>query len=146
MSAKIGLNGKLYYSATLMGATPVWVLVPNCRDLSLKMEIGEADVSTRASLYKMYLAAMIDVAVEFEMVWDNADAGQVAIRTAALAGTPLAFAVMDNLIATSGAQGLQADMILTGFSREEPLEDGMTVPISLKPAYSSTPPAWVTVT
>lgn len=142
--AKIGLNGKLHYSATLMGATPVWTLFNNVRDLTLAMEAGEADVATRASRFKMYLEALIDASVDWESVWDGSDTTLTALRAAFLAGTPVALAIMDDLVATSGAQGLQADFIITKFGRNEPLADGMMVPISAKPAYSTTPPAWVT--
>lgn len=142
--AKIGLNGKLHYSATLMGAIPVWTLFSNVRDLTLSLEAGEADVSTRASRFKMFLESLIDATVEWESVWDPSDTTLTALRTAFLAGNAVALAIMDDLVATSGAQGLQADFIITQFGRNEPLADGMMVPITAKPAYSTTPPAWAT--
>lgn len=35
--------------------------------------------------------------------------------------------------------------MVTSFSRNEPLEEAITVSVTVKPTYSVTPPAWVVV-
>ena len=52
---------------------------------------------------------------------------------------------MDGNIATVGSQGLQADFAITNFSRNEPLEEALTVSVTAKPTYSTVAPAWVTI-
>ena len=146
MGKKLGKDAKLYYSATLMGDTPSFVEMTNVKDVTLNLEKGESDVSTRGNNgWRAIAATLKDGSVEFQMVWDTADAGFTAIQTAYFGDTPLAFAIMDGDIDTAGSQGLQADFEVTNFTRNEPLEEALTVNVTIKPAYSDTPPTWVTV-
>jgi hypothetical protein len=39
--------------------------------------------------------------------------------------------------------GLYAHWMITGFTRNEPLEDVITVSVTAKPTYSTNPPLWV---
>ena len=77
------------------------------------------------------------------MLWDTADANFTAIKDAFFNGTSVEFAVMDGDIATAGSQGLRASMAITGFSRNEPLEEAMSVSVTAKPTYSANPPEWM---
>jgi len=83
--------------------------------------------------------------IEFEMVWDTADAGFTASKNAYFDNTIIGLAVMDGPIATSGSQGLWADCMITDFSRDEPLEDAISVKVTAKPTYSANAPIWKTV-
>ena len=51
----------------------------------------------------------------------------------------------DGDIATAGSQGLRATCAVTNFSRNEALEEAITVSVTVKPTYSVTPPAWIIV-
>ena len=64
------------------------------------------------------------------MLWDTADANFTAIKDAFFNGTSVEFAVMDGDIATAGSQGLRASMAITAFSRNEPLEEAMSVSVT----------------
>lgn len=144
MGAKLGLEAKLYHNAADFSGT--WAELKNVKDLTLNIEAGEADATTRGNNgWKAILAALKDASIEFEMVWDTSDAGFTAIRTAFFAGTPLGMAIMDGDMATIGSQGLQAAMAITNFSRNEPLEEAITVSVTAKPSYSATPPQWLVV-
>jgi hypothetical protein len=58
------------------------------------------------------------------------------------------FAVMDGLITgagSSGSQGLRATFRIASFSRNEALEEAITVSVTAKPTYSANPPSWMTV-
>lgn len=68
-----------------------------------------------------------------------------AIRDAFLNRTGIEFAVMDGDIATAGSQGLRALCAVTNFSRNEALEEAITVSVTVKPTYSTTAPARMTV-
>jgi hypothetical protein len=36
--------------------------------------------------------------------------------------------------------------MITSFSRNEPLEEGITVNVTAKPTYAANPPTWMTIT
>ncbi len=145
MAVKLGMNGKLYRNTATYEA-PTWVEVTNVKDLTLSLETGEADVTTRANGgWKASKATLKDGSVEFDMVWDTEDAGFTAVQGAFFANAALEFAVMDGDIATAGSQGLRASFSVTKFDRKEPLEEAMTVSVTIKPTYAAHAPEWMTV-
>jgi Phage tail tube protein len=145
MAVKLGLDAKLYRN-TGTHAAPAWNEVKNVKDVTLSLEAGEADVTTRANAgWRATVATLKDGSVEFEMVWDTADDDFTAIRDAFLNHTALEFAVMDGDIATAGSQGLRAACAVTNFSRNEALEEAITVGVTVKPTFSANPPVWMTV-
>ena len=48
MGIKLGLDAKLYRNTSVY-ATPTWDEITNIRDLTLNLEAGEADVTTRGN-------------------------------------------------------------------------------------------------
>ncbi|MGE4157705.1 MAG: phage tail tube protein [Planctomycetota bacterium] len=145
MSIKLGMEGKLYFDPSGVGGS-TWTEMPNAKDVTLNLEKGEADVTTRANQgWRATIGTLRDASVEFEMIWDTADAGFAAIKDAFLNGTPIGLAIMDGGIALAGSQGLQANFSITNFSRSEPLEESMSVSVTAKPTYSTLAPAWVVV-
>lgn len=145
MAAKPGMQAKLYRN-TGTYAAPTWALVPNVKDLTLNLEKGQADVTTRANNgWKASIGTLKDGGIEFEMVWDTEDEGFTAIRDAYLNDAALELAVMDGDITVAGSQGLRASFVVTNFSRKEPLEEGISVSVTLKVAYSDNAPEWLTV-
>lgn len=146
MSVKLGLDAKMFRN-TGTYATPVWNEIKNVRDVTLSLETGEADATTRGNNgWRATVATLKDGSVEFDMVWDAADDDFTALRDAFLNKTALDMAVMDGDIATSGSQGLRASFMITNFSRNEPLEEAITASVTVKPTYSANPPEWMTVT
>ena len=143
----VGVDAKLYLDASGVGGSS-WVLIPNARDVGVPMDAEEADTTTRGDDgWKTYLQGLRDAGIEFEMLQDALDTtGLQVIRDAYLNGTVLGMAVMDQAIATIGAQGLQADMIVTGFSPSQPLSGSAVVAVAMKPAKTANKPAWATVT
>jgi hypothetical protein len=148
MPAKLGLDAKLYRNSGTY-ATPGWDVIGNVRDLTLNLETGEADVSTRGNNgWRATVGTLKDASLEFEMVWDTADADFTSIRDAFLNNTTIEFAIMDGLISgvgSSGSQGLRALFRIASFSRNEALEEAITVSVTAKPTYSINPPAWMTI-
>jgi len=137
MSAKLGMEAKLYRN-TGSYESPVWAEIENVKDLALNLEAGEADVTTRANDgWRATIATLKDASVEFGMV--------SAIQDAYFDGTSIEFAVMDGRIETEGSEGLRATMAVTGFSRDEPLEEAITVTVTIKPTYADNPPEWYVV-
>ncbi len=137
MGIRLGMEAKLYYG-------PAGVLAPteltNVKDVTLNLEKGEADVTTRANQgWRAMVGTLKEGAVEFEMVWDTADAGFQAIKNAYFNNTPVALAILDG----PGGSGLDADFSITNFSRSEPLEEAITVSVTAKVTYSTRAPAWI---
>ncbi len=146
MSVKLGLDAKLYFCAAGIGGTPTWTELTNVKNVTLSLQKGEADVTTRANNgWKATAGTLKEGSIEFEMVWDTEDAGFTAIKDAYFNNTLIGLAVMDGGITTAGSQGLWADCSITDFSRDEPLEDAISVKVTAKPTYSANAPEWKTI-
>jgi|DewCreStandDraft_4_1066084.scaffolds.fasta_scaffold241227_1 hypothetical protein len=145
MSVRLGLDAKLYRNTGTHPA-PAWNEIENVKDVTLNLEAGEADVTTRGNAgWRATVATLKDGSIEFMMVWDTEDDDFTALRDAFLNHTSIEFAVMDGDIETAGSQGLRAACAVTNFSRNEPLEEAITVSVTVKPTYSENPPEWMTV-
>ena len=146
MSIKLGMEAKLYYCAAGIGGTPTWTELANVKNVTLGLQKGEADVTTRANNgWKASVGTLKEGNIEFEMVWDTEDAGFEAVSAAYFGDTAIGIAAMDGDITEAGRQGLWADMAVIDFSREEPLEEALSVKVTLRPTYSANPPQWKTV-
>ena len=142
MAIRVGLEGVLSRGASGTAVASL-TAVTNVKDLTLSMEKGEADTSTRAAGgWRTTLGTLKSATLEFGMNFDVADADVDAFQAAFLNNTIIALAVLD---AATG-EGLIADWTVTGFTIEQPLEDTQTVSVTCKPAYVSRNPAWHTPT
>ena len=129
---KLGMNAKAYYGAE-GAALAILTELTNVKDLTLSLEKGEADVTTRAnSGWRATAGTLKEASVEFGMVWKPSDAGFQAIRNAFLNGTPVRLAILDGAKDAVGTEGLVGDFEITNFSREEPLEEAINVPVTAK--------------
>ena len=145
MGIRLGMQGKLYRN-TGTYAVPVWSELSNVKDVTLNLETGDADVTTRNNGgWKASIATLKEASIEFELVWDTSDAGFTAIQNAFFTNGSVELAVMDGDIATAGSQGLRATMIIMNFSREEPLEEAMKASVTCKPTYAANAPQWLVV-
>ena len=143
MGAKTGLEAKLYYKVGgVAHETNPWLEMKNVRDNTLNLEKGEADVTTRGnSGWRATVGTLKDGSIEFEMVWDPADAAFAALQNAYLNDEVIGLAILDE--AKETGTGLVADFAVTNFSRNEPLEEAMTANVTAKPTYSATAPVWM---
>ena len=137
MGIRLGMDAKLFHGPAGNTATNE---LANTRDVTLNLETGEADVTTRGNQgWRATAATLKEGTVEFEMVWDTEDTGFNAIKDAFFNNTAIALAVLDK---ENGA-GLDADFMITNFSRSEPLEEAITVSVTARPTYSERAPQWV---
>ena len=142
---RLGFTAVLYRNTGTSGV-PIWNEIANVRDLTLNLEAGEADVTTRGNAgWRATVATLKSASIEFEMVWDASDEDFAAIKDAFFANGSLEFAVMDGPITMAGAQGLRATCAITNFSRNEALEEAIKVSVTLKPTLAATPPTWMVV-
>jgi len=140
MAIRLGMEAVLKYKTGGQGGAGSWTALANVRDVTLTLETGEADVTTRANEgWRATVATLKEGSVEFEMVWDTADAGFTAIKNAYLTNAPIGLQVLDE----DAGQGLQADFMITNFSRSEALEEAITVSVTAKVTYSATAPSWI---
>lgn len=144
MATRLGMDAKLYRN-TGTYAAPTWVEVSNVKDVTLNLEKGEADVTTRANAgWRATVGTLKDASIEFQMVWDTVDAGFDAIRQAFFDNTPIEFAVMDGDITDPDSEGLRATFDIFNFTRNEALEEAIMVDVSIKPTYADNAPEWIT--
>lgn len=112
--------------------------VKNVKDLTLSLESGEADVTTRATEgWRATVATLKEASLEFGILYDTEDADFKAFSDAYFNNTPIALFITDG-----NGSGLDADFSITGFSLEQPLEEAVTVSITAKPTSSTRAPKW----
>jgi hypothetical protein len=137
MAIKLGLNAKLYYGPA---GSPATTELGNCMDVTLNLEKGEADITTRgAQGWRQTVGTLKEGSVEFKMIWDPSEPGFTAIKNAYFNDAPIALKILDS----AGGSGLDADFSVTKLTREEPLENALTASVTVKPTYSTRAPAWI---
>lgn len=147
---RTGADCKLYYNSAT-NASPTWVEVKECGDLSMPdFGINLAEVNIRDSAWEMSLIGRLKAAVEFGLLYNPSNAVWQAIKAAFLARTPMMFAVMDQAIATIGAEGLKAFFNIESFPITQNLDETSMVDVRLSPAYkietaALVPPTWLVV-
>ena len=142
MNAKIyrGAEGAILADLTEMG---------NVKDVTVTMEAGEADVTTRAnSGWRATAPTLRECTVEFEMLWKPSDEAFAAIYAAFLTGGLVRLAPLtgaksaDGVAQVAGSDGIWGDFAITNCTRNEPLEEGVTVSVTAKLAVFD---SWVEV-
>lgn len=139
--AILGLNCKLYRGSAGSSAS---TRMNNVKDVTVNMESGDADITTRAANgWKQSVATLKDASIEFEMLVDPNDADYIAIRNAYLTNAALAIFVSDGQ-----GSGLDCDAVVTNFTEDQPLEEAVSVKVTLKPTNiggsSGRAPTWNT--
>ena len=134
----LGMNAKVYQGAAA-GDLQSLTEMGNVKDVTLTLEAGEADVTTRANQgWRATAPTLRECTAEFEMLWQPGDAGFEAIKTAFLTSATLRLAVLtgarspDGIESVTGTEGPLGDFSITNFSRNEPLEEGVTVSVTAK--------------
>ena len=135
MAVVLGLNAKLFRGEAGSQASTE---MTNVKDVTLNLETGDADVTTRATKgWRASVATLKEASLEFEMNYDTEDEDFNALQEAFLNNTPLAFFVSDG-----NGKGLDADFSIMTFNIEQPLEEAMTVSVTAKPTTSTRAPQW----
>lgn len=139
----LGMNAKIYQGAA-GAALNVLTEMANVKDVTLSLEAGEADVTTRANQgWRATAPTLRECTAEFEMLWKPGDVGFDAVKTAFLTAGSIRLAVLTGGSTAVGSEGPLGDFSITNFSRSEPLEEGVTVSVTAKLAVFE---EWVEVT
>jgi len=129
----MGMNAKLYYDATAANPLSGMTEISNVKDLTLTLEAGEADVSTRAnSGWRATATTLKACTVEWEMQGKTTDTAFEVVRDAFLNGTTLELAVLTGTKAVADSEGPKGTFAITNFSRGEPLEEAISVSVTAK--------------
>ena len=138
MAIIIGLDAKLFRGTA---GTQGTIEVTNVKDVSLRLESGEADVTTRKSKgWKLSIATLKEASLEITILYDTEDEDFLAFKEAYFSNTPISLFVTDG---DTTAHGLDADFSVTGFTVDQPLEEAVTVKVTAKPTASDRAPVWV---
>lgn len=136
MSIVLGLNAKLFRGEA--GQTAATEVV-NVKDVSLSLESGEADVTTRKTKgWRAYVATLKEASLEFEINYDTDDADFGVFQDAYLNNKAIALFITDG-----AGNGLDADFVISNFSWDQPLEDALKVSVTAKPTCDKRAPAFV---
>jgi len=129
----LGMNAGLYQGIAGAVAPGSMTKVDNVRDVTLQMEAGEADITTRGNGgWRATAPTIRECTVEFQMVWKPGDTVFDAIKTAFLTAGTVALAVLDQLASVSGAQGPLGDFSILNFTRNEALEEAIVADVTAK--------------
>jgi hypothetical protein len=128
---QLGMNGSLMQGAAEAALSALSV-IGKVKDLTLTLEAGEADITTRDNDgWEAIAATLRKCGAEFEVLYNPNDQGVQALKTAFLASTTLRMAVLSAAIATEGASGPVGDFVVSNFGRNEQLVEGMMVPVTI---------------
>ena len=142
----LGYQAKAYIN-TATGATPTWAEVDIIRNVTLNLEKGEADVTTRgAKGWKEVVPTLKEATIDTEIVWDTTHTIFAKLLDAFLNDTNLEFLFLDGEVTAQGSQGLRAVCGIFKFSRDEQLDGALIANVSLKPTYGAVKPSWHIVT
>jgi len=163
MALVLGMNAKLYYEAG--GYSPIGggddkadltsgagTVIDLARDVTQNLETAEADVTTRGNNgWRATAPTLKDGSVDFQIVWDTANAVFQDLIDAWLNASLVGMAVLDAVYSaetTPGAHdgtgtGLVTNFRITNFTRNEALEEALIVDVTAKPTYSDVEAAWL---
>src|SRR5262245_63821068 len=85
-------------------ATPTWTEVTICRDVTLDMSKGTADLSRRGSKWRRNRGTLLEGTVTLEFLYSPTDTHYEAFKSAFLAGTIVDVALADGPIAGPGVE------------------------------------------
>lgn len=128
----LGMDAKIYQGVAAAELATLTEM-SNVKDVTLTLEAGEADVTTRANQgWRATAATLKECSVEFEMLWKPGDVGFEAIKDAFLTSGQIELAVLTGDMDTADSEGMVGSFSITSFSRSEPLEEGVTVSVTAK--------------
>lgn len=147
---KLGFQGKLLVGAPgTDGAEPTaYTEMRNCKDVTINLSRDRADVTTRAAAgFKVEVATLAGLSIEFESIWDAEDTGLAAIRTAYFNNSVIWVKALD----AENGDGVKFPASVADFTLSQPLADAQTVRITLVPTYHTVggdykAPEWVSAT
>lgn len=143
LAAKLYLNSGTFAAAATALTGLTLTPVNTVKNLSLSIEKGEADVSTRDNDgWGQFVGTLKRGTVDIEMVYTPGNAAQESLRDAFTGNTQIGAAIMSNGSATANSEGLVGNFDVMKWERTEDLEGAQMINCTIKP-YSKN--SWVEV-
>jgi hypothetical protein len=140
-----GFEAKAYRN-TGTYVSPTWNLMERVQDLTLDLTAAEVETTTREDEgWETAEPGFLRAEVEFTIRADTTDADWNALHDAFIARTAIEFAIMNQAIATSGAEGLRARCHVFQGGRDEAMAGKQMTTFRLRPAPKHADyaiPAW----
>lgn len=145
---QLGMNGKLYWSATALTATATttgWTTtMNNVTDVSVTMTGTKADITTRDNNgFKGQVVTFKEATIKFKMVWKPSDSALTAIVAAWKSGDEVALAAMTGPIADANHCGLAGNFTIDIDNFNQPLGEAIMLDVT---ATGATHVDFITVT
>ena len=148
---RLGGEGKIYYDTVGVGVG-TWTECDAVIDVTNNSSRAEGEIKDRGLDDVLVITGKRSISVDLNINYKPGDAGYEAFRDAYTNNRNIGLAVMSDGILVVGSEGWQFDARITSFGRGEPLEEGMQIPVTLKPsaennsdASSPTTPSYVEV-
>lgn len=138
---KVGEDCKAYIGDTTLGGadtfdTLTWTELGEIKgDVTVTIESEEIDITTLSDgKWDAATFRGLNLSVEFSIQFNPNDVTNFeALRDAKLAQDPVALAILDGAVATSGSQGPVANWAIGNFNRNQVHRDAMVYDLSFKP-------------
>lgn len=144
MAAVTGYFCKLYRNTGTYGS-PTWTEIATARDVTSTLEKAEIDASVRGGNgWKQSVAGLKEMTIEAEILFDTTDAGFTALQSAFFGNTTVDVLALSGPVATPGNQGPRAVCEVLSFTRNEGMQDVLTVSVTFRPAAGPNAPTWFT--
>lgn len=152
MRPNIGGNLKMYRNTGTAG-TPVWVLVASVENVAISdLSRGAAEMKIRSSQFVKSLPALVNpITIEFKHWYGIDSTNFAAMQSMFWSGATEEWALMDDLITTTGSQGLRCACFIEKFNRNEEIDNAVNMDVGLRHSYWESPagtvidPSWYTV-
>lgn len=130
-----GFECSLNYDSADSVASPVWVPIPQAKNVSIPDSMDAVEVSARSSPQKRYIAGMGEesISCEYQYVDGTGDAVFAALQAKYLARAPIQIAWADGSMAVAGAHYGKDWFVITKFDTSEELSGSKTYSLELKP-------------
>ena len=140
----LGLEAKLYIGVagaekSVLATTANELTVARSVELSLTSSL--ADVTVRASAWRLQRRALKEASISVELLYSPGDAKFKQLFTAYDEGNPVGIFVSDGF-----GSGLLCDASVTEFSQPQPLEEAVIVKATLLPTFTTRFPVWIDAT
>ena len=137
----LGLECKLFIgpagAALNVLNTPANELIV-ARSVELSLTSSLADVTVRASAWRLQRRALKEASINVELMYRPGDAKFRQLFVAYDTGTPVGVFASDGF-----DSGLLCDVSVTEFSQPQPLEEAVLVKATLLPTFTSRFPVWI---
>lgn len=149
MTIKIGNDLKLYYNTGTV-ASPTWGEIKQVGDVTLDLNVGEAEVDLRESTWLLNLPTKLSTSLNIALASNPGGTIFDILRGYFLNRTVKQYAIASGPIATSGTNYFKCAWFISAFPWAQPTQEMSSHDMVLSPGYledagALVEPSWVIV-